>query len=389
MSGRDGFNAEENRDAARAKRHKKKKLWKTLRPVITVALSLGVCALLLFVGIEWVLNEFVRPVDKGDATPVTITVEKGSGASTIAKQLYEACGEGNTGLIKSKAAFKVYVDFTGKSSILKAGTYVLSKNMSISEMVDVICIGNPPRETVKFTLPEGMDIETMAQKLVELKVLTDPSTFLALCNDGNAFSEYTFISAIMQQEDAADRKYALEGYLFPDTYEVYADSSPKTIITRMLIRFNEVFSDEYIARAQELNMSIDDVVTLASVIEREAKTDDFAKVSAVFHNRLAKDMRLQSDAPLKYIFNTENTLDFTQEQMDVESPYNTYKVDGLPVGAIDNPGQKAIYAALYPDEEYLEKGYLYFVLKARDSTELVFSKDYDDFLKDKEAYKNS
>ena len=166
-------------------------------------------------------------------------------------------------------------------------------------------------------------------------------------------------------------------------------ASAKSIITKMLIRFNEVFNDEYMARAQELNMSVDDVVTLASIIEREAKTADFAKVSAVFHNRMDEGMRLQSDAPLKYIFRTENVLDFTSEQMEADSPYNTYKVDGLPVGAIDNPGNNAIYAALYPDEEYMEDGYLYFVLKSRDSTELVFSKDYDDFLEDKEAYQNS
>ena len=136
-------------------------------------------------------------------------------------------------------------------------------------------------------------------------------------------------------------------------------------------------------------MTIDDVVTLASIIEKEAKTADFAKVSAVFHNRLAQDMRLESDAPLRYIFKTEGVLDFTAEQMQSDSPYNTYTHDGLPVGPIGNPGDKAIQAALWPDEEYVEDGYLYFVLKARTSTELVFSTDYDDFLENKAAYQAS
>lgn len=381
--------ASEKLSAARRKKFRRRKLMRVLRPVIIYGVSIAVCIFIAGAAINYALDEYVRPVDSDDATPVTVTIEKGSGASTIAKLLYEAGGEGNVGLIKSKAAFKIYVDFTGKSSTLKAGTYVLSRNMNIAQMVDIICMGNPARETVKFTIPEGMEVEDIADRLVELGILESSEEFLSLCKGGESFSEYSFINAVIQSADKDSRKYALEGYLFPDTYEVYVGASAKSIITKMLIRFNEVFNDEYIARAQELNMSVDDVVTLASMIEREAKTGDFAKVSAVFHNRMNEGMRLQSDAPLKYIFNTENVLDFTSEQMEVDSPYNTYKVDGLPVGAIDNPGNNAVYAALYPDEEFMEDGYLYFVLKSRDSTELVFSKDYDDFLKDKEAYQKS
>lgn len=385
---RDG-QAAEKLSEARRKKFRRRKLKRILRPVIIYGVSIAICFVIAKVAVNYALNEYVRPVDSSDATPVTVTIEKGSGASTIAKLLYEAGGEDNVGLIKSKAAFKIYVDFTGKSSTLKAGTYILSRNMDIAQMVDIICMGNPARETVKFTIPEGMEVEGIAERLVELGILEDKEEFLSLCKNGEAFNEYSFINSVIQGGDSESRKYALEGYLFPDTYEVYVGASAKSIITKMLIRFNEVFNDEYMARAQELNMSVDDVVTLASIIEREAKTDDFAKVSAVFHNRMNSGMKLQSDAPLKYIFNTENVLDFTSEQMDVDSPYNTYKVDGLPVGAIDNPGNNAIYAALYPDEDFMDEGYLYFVLKSRDSTELVFSRDYDDFLKDKEAYQKS
>lgn len=381
--------AAENRENARKKRNRRKKAKRILRPIAIYAISIGLCAGIVWAGVQFALDEFVRPVDINDATPITVTVEKGSGASTIAKLLYEAGGEGNPGLINSKAAFKIYVDFTGKSSNLRAGTYVLSRNMDIAQMVDIICMGNPPRETVKFTITEGTEIEDIAAKLVELGVLETADDFLALCKTGDAFTEYAFVNAILQQENIGERKYALEGYLFPDTYEVYADASPKSIITKMLIRFNEVFNEEYVERAAELGLTIDQVTTLASIIEREAKTADFAKVSAVFHNRLDEEMRLQSDAPLKYIFDTENVLDFTSDQMAVDSPYNTYNVDGLPIGPIDNPGKNAIKAALYPDEEFRDDGYLYFVLKSRDSSELVFSKDYDDFLEDKEAYKNS
>ena len=381
----------EERDEARRqnreRRLRRHKLWRAVRPALVGLVSIGICIGVLWGGIKLVLEEFIYPVDVNDATPVVVTIVPGSGASTIAKALYEACGEGEEGLIRSKAAFKIYVDFTGKSSSLQAGTYVLSKNMGIAQIVDTICLGNAPRPTVTFTVPEGMGVEEIANKLVAEGILEDTTEFLELCRTGESFQEYSFIQAVMDSPDAGERDYALEGYLFPDTYELYTDSSPKTIITRMLIRFNDIFTDEYLTRAQELEMTIDDVVTLASIIEKEAKTADFAKVSAVFHNRLAQDMRLESDAPLRYIFKT--VLDFTAEQMQSDSPYNTYTHDGLPVGPIGNPGDQAIQAALWPDEEYVEDGYLYFVLKSRTSTELVFSTDYDDFLENKEAYQAS
>lgn len=143
-------------------------------------------------------------------------------------------------------------------------------------------------------------------------------------------------------------------------------------------------------------MTVDQAVTMASMIEREAKTADFDKVSAVFHNRLNSGMKLQSDAPLKYILDAGNTLDYTSDQMAVNSPYNTYNIDGLPIGPICNPSAAAIKAALYPDSDFMGEGYLYFVLKSRtqdandpDFGKLVFSKSYEDFLKNKEAYKNS
>lgn len=383
---------DESRQEGRRKKARRRKVWRAFRPLLIALISVGFSLAVFAAGFRILLREYIYPVDEKDATPITVTIEKGSGASTIAKVLYEACGEGEEGLIRSKAAFKIYVDFTGKSSTLQAGTYVLSKNMDIAQIVDVICLGNPPRRIVKFRVIEGMDIETIAEKLVKEGLLADSSKFLSLCKSGEEFKEYSFVAALLAEEGAKQREYALEGYLFPATYELYADSSEKTIITRMLLRFNDVFTDEYLARAQELGMSMDEVVRLASLIEREAaQSEDFAKVSAVFHNRLEKGMRLESDAPLRYIFKTRGILEFTSEQMKSDSPYNTYTHEGLPIGPIANPGDLAINAALWPNEEYRKDGYLYFVLKSKDPEikDLMFSKDYDDFLKNKEAYKAS
>jgi len=126
--------AAENRENARKKRNRRRKAKRILRPIAIYAISIGLCAVIVWAGVQFALNEFVRPVDVNDATPITVTVEKGSGASTIAKVLYEAGGEGNPGLINSKAAFKIYVDGSLNSEVRDVDSkYTTRKNISISE----------------------------------------------------------------------------------------------------------------------------------------------------------------------------------------------------------------------------------------------------------------
>lgn len=369
---RDGRNIEAKR--------RRRKAWYAVRPFVILLISLCICLGGLYSGFEYVNGRFFQPVDINDATPITVTISSGSGASSIARKLYEAGGvdeNGNllaSGLITSKTVFKIYVDFTGKSDKLKAGTYVLSRNMDIEQIVNVICEGNPPRTTVKLTITEGMTAEEIAKKLVALGVFESSDVFLDECSKTEDFEDYSFIKNL---ESCAldEREYALEGYLFPDTYEIYTDESAKSIINRLLYRFFQVMTDEYIARAKELGMTEDEVVTLASLIEKEAKVDaDFARVSAVFHLRLQQGMKLESDAPLKYIFKTTGRVTFTKSQLDSDSPYNTYVVGGLPTGPICNPGLKSITAALYPDEGYLEEGYLFFCLMDSETGALAFAK---------------
>ena len=361
------------------------KIWRAVRPLLIFLISAGICVFVFTFAFNKVKAKLFSPVDINDATPVEITINSGSGASSIAKKLYEAGGvdeEGNIvspRLITSKTVFKIYVDFTGKSSKLKAGTYILSRNMDIEQIVDVICEGNPPRTTLKFVVTEGMTAEDIADKLVTLGVLKAKSEFLNLCKTGESFKEsYPFVANI-PVNSAQARDYALEGYLFPDTYEIYSDESAESIIGRMLTRFGQIMGDEYTARAAKLNMSVDDVITLASLIEKEARHEnDFTRVSAVFHLRLDKGMKLQSDAPLKYIFHTSGVLTFTAEQMADTSLYNTHVYEGLPLGPIANPGRKAIEAALYPDKEYMNEGYLYFCLMDSETGELIYAKTLEE-----------
>ena len=256
---------------------------------------------------------------------------------------------------------------------LKPGTYVLSRNMSIKQIVDIICTGNPPAKTVKFTITEGMTVEAIAGKLVDLGIIADDERFLELCRDGAQFTEsYRFIQALAQ-EDHSDRPYILEGYLFPDTYEVFADAPEEEIINKMLTRFGDVYSKAYAERAEEMGYTMDEVIILASMIEKEAKTFDFTKVSAVFANRLEADMVLASDATLEYVLKT-GSIRLTQEQLEFDSPYNTHKNKGLPAGPISNPGAAAIEAVLFPDTQYVDDGYLYFCLMDKATGALVFAR---------------
>jgi len=178
---------------------------------------------------------------------------------------------------------------------------------------------------------------------------------------------------MMKTADVSKRLYALEGYLSPNTYEIYTNSSADIIIRRLLSQTEAAYSLSYDERAQELGLTMDEVFTLASMIEKEAKTADFAKVSAVFHNRLKKGMTLGSDVTIKYVSGSQKMV-LSSGDLSVDSPYNTYQRKGLPIGPICNPSMGAVVAALYPDEQFVAQKYLYFCSKDPDSGELYFSK---------------
>ena len=156
----------------------------------------------------------------------------------------------------------------------------------------------------------------------------------------------------------------------------------------MLTRYYEIYTGEWVTRAQELDMTRDQVMTLASIIEREARTpEDFTKVSAVFHNRLERGMKLESCATLSYITGVKRYT-FTADEQAIVSSYNTYLNEGLPIGPISSPGATAIQAALYPSEEFLEEGYLYFCNgNPNESAALIFSKTYEEHQENVNKYR--
>ena len=354
---------------------RREKVWRSLRPIAATLLSLGLVALAMIGALRYVLSHFVYPVDEDDNTPIEVVIPNGASASRIASLLYHARGQDEPGLIVSTASFKVYVDFTGRANSLKAGTYVLSRNMTIPEIVNILCAGNEARRVTRFTIPEGFTADQIAQALFEAGILEDQEEFLALCKDGTLLS-VAYLDPLL---NPSDRRYALEGYLFPDTYEIYEDAAAADILKKMLNRFAVVFSEEDADRARALNLTTDQVLTLASMIEKEAAAEeDFARVSAVFHNRLRQGMPLESCATLSYTLGVKKYT-FTEDELSTVSPYNTYRNKGLPVGPICNPGRTAIQAALYPSEEYLREGYLYFCnMNPKQTNSLVFSRTYQE-----------
>ena len=327
---------------------RREKTWRILRPIVAALLSVVLVAVAVIGAVRYVLSHFVYPVDADDNTPIEVVIPNGASASRIAFLLYNARGQDEPGLIVSTASFKVYVDFTGRSSALKAGTYVLSRNMTIPEIVNILCAGNEARRVTRFTIPEGYTAAEIAQALFEAGILED-------------------------------QRYALEGYLFPDTYEIYEDAVAADILKKMLNRFAVVLTEEDALRARELNLTTDQVLTLASMIEREAgAAEDFPRVSAVFHNRLRQGKAMESCATLSYALGVKKYT-FTDTELSTVSPYNTYRNKGLPVGPICNPGRAAIQAALYPSVEYLSEGYLYFCnMNPKQTNRLVFSKSYQE-----------
>ena len=346
-------------------------LWRILRPALVFLASFVIVCGLVYTGYRKIDAMFFAPVDAKDTTVVEFEVASGSSLSTVSKNLEEA------GLIRNHSVFKYMADFMGMGQKIQSGDYELTRAMSATDILDELISGDGKPLTAKITIIPGWTVEDIANYLVEHKILKSADEFLSLCKTGEAYSGYYFIEDMLKKADSDQRLYALEGYLSPNTYEIYTSSSADTIIKRLLSQTEAAYSLSYDERAQELGLTMDEVFTLASMIEKEAKTADFAKVSAVFHNRLKQNMTLGSDVTVKYASGSEKMV-LSGSDLSVESPYNTYTRKGLPVGPICNPSMDAVVAALYPDEQYLAQKYLYFCSKDPNSGELYFSKTQEE-----------
>lgn len=346
-------------------------IWRVLRPILVFVCSFVIICGLVYTGWQKVDEMFFAPTDSQNQEVVSFSVKSGSSLSAVSKNLEAA------GLIHNHTVFKYMADFMGMGQKIQSGDYELTRAMSATEILDQLISGDGKPLTMKITIIPGWTVEDVANYLVEIKVLSSADEFLSLCKSGEAYNGYYFIEEVMKTGTVSQRKYALEGYLSPNTYEIYTSSSADTLIKRLLTQTEAAYLSGYDERAQELGLTMDQVFTLASMIEKEAKTPDFAKVSAVFHNRLKAGMTLGSDVTVKYASGSQK-MSLNDSDLAVDSPYNTYTHKGLPVGPICNPSMDAVVAALYPDEQYVAQKYLYFCSAEPESGKLVFSKTLEE-----------
>ena len=346
-------------------------IWRVLRPILVFVCSFVIICGLVYTGWQKVDEMFFAPTDSQNQEVVSFSVKSGSSLSAVSKNLEAA------GLIHNHTVFKYMADFMGMGQKIQSGDYELTRAMSATEILDQLISGDGKPLTMKITIIPGWTVEDVANYLVEIKVLSSADEFLSLCKSGEAYNGYYFIEEVMKTGTVSQRKYALEGYLSPNTYEIYTSSSADTLIKRLLTQTEATYLSGYDERAQELGLTMDEVFTLASMIEKEAKTSDFAKVSAVFHNRLKAGMTLGSDVTVKYASGSQK-MSLNDSDLAVDSPYNTYTHKGLPVGPICNPSMDAVVAALYPDEQYVAQKYLYFCSAEPESGKLVFSKTLEE-----------
>ena len=346
-------------------------LWRVLRSVLIITAALVLVFGLLSGLFNMINDTYFSAVDPEDTTDIPFSIASGQSLTRVAKNL-EA-----QGLIRNDSVFKYYCDFVGFGQKIQAGDYMIKKNMNVFDIAELLTTGDGKPLTAMITIIPGWTVEDVAAMLKEEGIFKDTTTFLALCKSGDGLSDYYFIRDELATANVSQRKYLLEGYLAPNTYEIYTDTTPAALLKKLLDQTDVVFDYAWQERATEIGMTMDQVLTLASMIEREAKTDDFARVSAVFHNRLKKGMTLGSDVTVNYITG-ERRMVLTTSELAIDSLYNTYVNKGLPLGPICNPSPDAIRAALYPDTVFVAEQYLYFCAKDPASGELAFSKTLDE-----------
>ncbi|MFA5877996.1 MAG: endolytic transglycosylase MltG [Candidatus Staskawiczbacteria bacterium] len=307
-------------------------------------------------------NLFI-PVSSGSLENIDFTVQRGEGAKDIVSNLKKE------GLIRSSVVSRAFILSSGLSHKLQAGQYLFSPSMSTWSIFRKISSGDIA--TKKITIIEGWKLEEIGQYLEDQGICTKQE-FLELSKKDFS-EEFTFLND-------KPKNLSLEGYIFPDTYEFLPGASVENIIRMFLNNFDQKFTSQLRDEVKRQDKSIFETVTMASIIEREVKKiEDKKVVSGIFWKRLEIDMYLQSCATVVYITGN-NGYGVSLDDLTIDSPYNTYKYMGLPVGPISNPGISSIEAAIYPTKT----NYLYFL--STPSGKTIFSKTFEEHSAAQESY---
>ena len=332
-----------------------------LRIAIMAGILVGTCLL-------YVVN-LLSPVSRDPNAEVKrVVIASGMTGRQIAQLLEQE------GIIKSSTAFYLLSRYSSASGRMQAGVYDLSPNETPKRLLERFYMGDTVNLAVKVTIPEGYTIKQIA-KVLEEREIVEADEFLDYVR--TAPLPYDFLEAAVSQREPERR---LEGYLFPDTYDFVPDSSPAEVVKAMTNRFKQVMEPLVPAEVLEggqladlpVPLTLDEIVILASIVEKEAVVDpERPTIAGVFFNRLKINQRLQSCATVQYILEKPKPI-LSDAEMAIDSPYNTYVNDGLPIGPVANAGSASIRAVLNPEAT----PYYYFVAKEDGSGEHVFSKTF-------------
>ncbi len=304
---------------------------------------IGVSALLACIG--WVAANDVLALNKPEKT-ATITITNDDSFGDVAEKLKDE------GLIEYKFLFNLFATFTRSKDDVVAGTFTLNTDMDYRALLSGMSANSATRATVTVTIPEGYTVDQIFTLLEEKGVASVEDLQDMAANHDYAFS-------FLQDLELGDY-HRLEGYLYPDTYEFTTPQNPLYVINKMLVRFDEQFTDAMRQEVADSGRTIHEIITIASMIEKETDGNDRADIASVIYNRLnnpsgGTQRYLQIDATLAYINGGKVP---TEADKSIDSPYNTYLYKGLPAGPISNPGLESIKAAMNPNST----SYYYYAL---------------------------
>lgn len=317
--------------------------WRFGSKLVIVLLFLSIVGFAGGRGYSWLDQQVhVPPSDKSQ--PVKVHVEVGEPTEVIAADLQAK------GLVRSKDVFLLYLRYSGANTKLQAGDFVLNRNMNMVQVVEALQHGKSSQITVR--VQEGYTYKLMAGEAEKAGAGT-AAEYVAAAEDVGSW-QYDFLA-----DRPAGAPANLEGYLFPDSYQLDSSAGARNLVKRQLDRFAETFTPELRAQAAQPTparpaQSVFTIVVLASIVEREVNSDpDRARVCGIFYNRLARSMRLDADATVLYALGKWKQ-QLTADDLKIDSPYNTRRYAGLPPGPIANPGLAAIKACIAPEKtDYL------------------------------------
>ncbi|MAF13944.1 MAG: hypothetical protein CMI53_03555 [Parcubacteria group bacterium] len=322
--------------------------------------------LVIFIGWFYYYYSANTPVSSSSEM-IEFIVEPGWGSTKISQELKAK------ELIRSERVFQYYAWRTGLGSRLQDGEYFLNKNLNIKEIAQILSRGAGATKEITLTFIEGWSNEEIAGYLEEKGIAQSKEFFAVIQKKADWWDSYDFLISRPRSAD-------LEGYLFPDTYRVFRDASIKDIVQKMLDNFDTKLTDDIQNEIKRQGKTIHDILTLASIIEKEVANDKDRKIVAdIFYKRLEAGVALQADSTVNYASGASNARSSAKD-LEIDSLYNTYKYRGLPPGPITNPSLSSILAAVYPEKN----PYWYFLTTPKG--EAIYNVTFEEHIEDKNKY---